>query len=163
MLDFLRKELVDTLYVSSIGDDLSTEKRVLINGREHFLEGYKPYAVACALVWKVPVSSSKQFKYAVHIGIAQQNQLRNDASMQEGVILAEERAYVEPSVTLVLDEADIPCIETICTTMMEAMRDDKFVHTEEETADLIKKYRTDRYTQIYPLDDVAFNRIKAFV
>ena len=163
MLDFLRKELVDTLYVSSIGDDLSTEKRVLINGREHVLEGYKPYAVACALVWKVPVSSSKQFKYAVHIGIAQQNQFRNDAPFREGVILAEEKAYIDPSEMLVLDEVDIPFIETICTATMEALRGDKFVYTEEETAALIKKYRTDRYTQIYPLDDVAFNRIKAFV
>lgn len=163
MLDFLRKELVDTVYVSNIGEDLSTEKRVLVNGREHILKGFMPTAVACALIWKVPVPSSKQFKYAVHIGIAQQNQLNPNAGIFRGVEVAEENAYIEPTATLVIDNIDYLFIEQVCNSLFEAVIDGKMVLTEQEVADVIKKRFSDSYSQKYPLDMIAFNDIKAYV
>lgn len=163
MLDFLHKELVDTVHVSNIGNDLSTEKRVLVNGREHILKGFMPCAVACALVWKVPVPSSKQFKYAVHIGIAQQNQLNPNAGIYRGVEVAEENAYINPAAALVIDNIDYLLIEKVCESLIESITSDKMTLTEEEVIDVIKKRFSDSYSQKYPLDMIAFNSIKAYV
>ena len=165
MLDFLRKELVDQLYWSNIGCDTTTEKRVLINGREHFLEGNKPYAVAAILVWKVPVLSSKQFKYAVSIGVAQQKQTVPfpHAELSDVLEAAVEKAWTEPTMTLTIDDVkDVECslMNEIVPSLVEALTDDKMVLTEDEVIAYIKRACPDKYTQKYPLDFFHFGLVK---
>ena len=101
MLDFLRKKFVKQYVYSNIDDDRQCVKSVRINGRL-----YDKYGVDCAttfvaLVYKVPVYSVKQFKYAILIGIARQNPCDNILDMNIGIEIATENALTDPIMSVI--------------------------------------------------------------
>lgn len=164
MLDFLRKEKINSYFRSNIGLIEVEEKRVLINGRYHTFDVEKPYAVASALIWKVPVVGSKQFKYVATIGIARQNPLVSTlhTSLMDGIELSETKAYSDPSISVTCDTyEDVMKNVDIIVNALFVTPDDKFVFTEEEATKMLQT-ADNAYAQKYPLDGIAFNIIKAF-
>ena len=104
MLDWLRKELVNQYYYSNIDEDRAAIKQERINGRLYDKHGVDCATTAYALIYKVPVPGVKQFKYAILVGIAQQNPNDIIINKEEGIEIAKVNALTNPIMTILYNK-----------------------------------------------------------
>lgn len=129
-MNLLTKELVNTFSWSKYG--VKTAQRVVINGRKYLKEGVETGAAFVGNVWKVYDPSVKRFKYMLNVGVAKQHPTDINVKKEEGYELANERAFVEPQMTLTFDNniGELDFVR-LCKMYYQSMKT-QMVNTKEE-------------------------------
>ena len=166
MLDFLRKQVVDTFEFSNVATNRNFEKKVLVNGHTAVMTCAAPIAVMEGVLYKVYDHSVKSFKYVLHVGIGEQDVHENvQANVEELKEMAIESMLISPVITMTFDSYDDAVLtqnafDLICRSYMlyqsqKTMMSLEEVHNEDKQTRYGCKYPYDwAYFKIYRRYDV---------
>lgn len=103
MLDYTNKKFIRSFCVSDFKHERNVSNDVIINGRLYTRHGRYCATTLVANHWKVFDSSINQFKNVYLVGVARQHPDDASAKYSDGVEIAEENAFINPSMTLIFD------------------------------------------------------------
>ena len=99
-MDFLTKDLVKTFSYSSANNYGSYEKRVVVNGRTYYKTGQLQTVTMVGNLYKCYDPNVESFKYMLMVGVAKQHPRDLKITKQEGLEIANEKAYACPSIVM---------------------------------------------------------------
>ena len=166
MLDFLRKEVVESYSFNNVGMNRNFEKKVLVNGHTSVMTCAAPIAVMEGVLYKVYDHSVKSFKYVLHVGIGEQDVHETlQTNVEELREMAVENMLISPVITMTFDSYDDAVLtqnafDIICRSYMlyqsqKTMMSLEEVHGEDKKTSYGRKYPYDwAYFKIYRRYDV---------
>ena len=162
MLDFLRKQIVDTFEFSNVATNRNFEKKVLVNGRTAVMTCTAPIAVMEGALYKVYDHSVKSFKYVLHVGIGEQDVHENITShIEELREKATESMIMSPVITMTFDNVPKIDFNELCLNFLkvrntqDGMMTRQEVHADDKKTAYGRKYPYDwAYFKIYRRNDI---------
>lgn len=149
-MDFLTKELVDTIHYSNVKKDRYYTKRIVINGRPYVKIGNRTATSVIVLLYKAFNPSIKHSEYLALMGVARQNPKDINITVEEGYEVAYENALISPVATVKYinkpSKVDIlNLIDAYCNTLPQ-----EFEHTQKELLEMGEHVaRSDYYDEYY--------------
>ena len=162
MLDFLRKQVVDTFEFSNVATNRNFEKKVLVNGRTAVMTYAAPIAVMEGVLYKVYDHSVKSFKYVLHVGIGEQDVHENVTEhIEELREKAAESMLMSPVITMTFDNVPKFDFNEFCLNFIKArntqngMMNRQEVHADDKKTAYGRKYPYGwAYFKIYRRNDI---------
>ena len=102
-MDFLTKDLVKTFSYSTINEWRNLEKQVVINGRTYVKFGQAQVVTLVGNLYKCWDPSVESYKNMLMVGVAKQHPCDLKITKQEGLSIANEKAYACPSIVMEVD------------------------------------------------------------
>lgn len=99
-MDFLTKDLVKTFSYSTANNYRNYEKRMVVNGRTYYKIGQLQAVTMVGNLYKCYDPNVESFKYMLMIGVAKQHPRDLKITKQEGLEIANEKAYSCPSIVM---------------------------------------------------------------
>lgn len=99
-MDFLTKELVDTIHYSDVKKDRYHTRKIVINGRPYVKIGNRTATSVIVLLYKVFNPSVEHSEYLALMGVARQNPKDINITVEEGYEVAYENALISPVATV---------------------------------------------------------------
>lgn len=99
-MDFLTKELVDTIHYSDVKKDRYHTRKIVINGRPYIKIGNRTATSVIVLLYKVFNPSVEHSEYLALMGVARQNPKDKNITVEEGYEVAYENALISPVATV---------------------------------------------------------------
>lgn len=99
-MDFLTKDLVKTFSYSTANNYGNYEKRMVVNGRTYYKIGQLQAVTMVGNLYRCYDPNVESFKYMLMVGVAKQHPRDLKITKQEGLEIANEKAYACPSIVM---------------------------------------------------------------
>lgn len=99
-MDFLTKDLVKSFSFSTANNWGTYEKRMVVNGRTYYKMGQYQAVTMVGNLYKCFDPNVESFKYMLMVGVAKQHPRDLKITKQEGLEVANEKAYACPSIVM---------------------------------------------------------------
>lgn len=99
-MDFLTKDLVKTFSYSTANNYRNYEKQMVVNGRTYYKIGQLQAVTMVGNLYKCYDPNVESFKYMLMVGVAKQHPRDLKITKQEGLEIANEKAYSCPSIVM---------------------------------------------------------------